>query len=241
MALSEADDLAVGRGDDDLAYVRRQSILPRCRGPLSRRRLRTCTRLPVLSLSQTSHRHAVRSLVANGRLQPSNLYCVWRPRHLPGRILFCGDRLWNDIGVIRRVMEQARPDVVIEGEARGADTLARIVAEQLGIPVEGYALNSVKHGKSASYMRNREMVRRGQPDRVIAFHDALDRSKGTKDLITVALGAQIPITLVHSDGKSEPVYRKTFEKPASGYPRMSDEDWEVALDRIISAVFPEYS
>lgn len=54
------------------------------------------------------------------------------------RVLISGDREWDDKGRIREYL-QSRPDVVtcvIEGEARGADRLARIVAMELGIKVQ---------------------------------------------------------------------------------------------------------
>jgi len=52
------------------------------------------------------------------------------------RILMCGDRHWDDERTIRAVLEGLGPDtVIIEGEAPGADTMARQVAEDFDMTV----------------------------------------------------------------------------------------------------------
>jgi hypothetical protein len=111
------------------------------------------------------------------------------------RILICGDREWTDAMAIRDVLVRLHPDVVIEGEQRGADRLARLVAEGMGITVEPYPADWKTLGKPAGPIRNRRMLDEGRPDHVCAFHDDLPTSKGTADMVRIARRAGVPVTV----------------------------------------------
>ena len=54
-----------------------------------------------------------------------------------------------------------------------------------------FAADWDKHGKAAGAIRNREMLKKGQPNLVIAFHTALQQSKGTRDMVELAKKAGI--------------------------------------------------
>jgi predicted RecB family endonuclease len=114
------------------------------------------------------------------------------------RVLFCGDRDWKDRAVIYRWMRRVRPTVVIEGEARGADRIAREVADNLGIEVERYPALWKTQGRAAGPIRNRRMLVEGKPDLVLAFHDSLADSKGTKNMVTAAQKAGVPWKVINS-------------------------------------------
>ena len=113
------------------------------------------------------------------------------------RVLVCGDRNWTDIEVIRQKLISI-PDisVVIEGEARGADRIARQVAEELNIPVEKFPANWDKYGKAAGPIRNQQMLDEGKPDLVLAFHNDLENSKGTKDMVIRADKAGVETVVI---------------------------------------------
>lgn len=52
------------------------------------------------------------------------------------RIIFCGDRTWDDVNFIKFVLSKLPGDtIIIEGEANGADHLSRVAAEELGYEV----------------------------------------------------------------------------------------------------------
>ncbi len=72
---------------------------------------------------------------------------------------------------------------MIESEAWGADTCARIAAEELNITVEKYPAEWNKYGQSAGSIRNKQMLTEGNPDLVLAFHANIESSKGTKNMI----------------------------------------------------------
>lgn len=106
------------------------------------------------------------------------------------RILVCGDREWTDYNAILKELkyynELYKVSFTIEGEARGADSLARVAAEQLKIPVMKFPADWDKHGKAAGPIRNQQMLDEGKPDLVLAFHDNIEQSKGTKHMIEIS-------------------------------------------------------
>lgn len=90
------------------------------------------------------------------------------------RVLICGGRDYNDRWFMFDCLDKYEAefgpfDCVIEGGARGVDTFAKIWANDLNIPVEEYPADWKTHGKSAGYIRNKQMLDEGKPDLVIAF------------------------------------------------------------------------
>jgi len=112
------------------------------------------------------------------------------------RLLICGDREWKDKEYILQLLRQ-RPDVivVIEGECRGADTLGRLAAKALKIPVDPFPADWRGEGKAAGPLRNQRMLDVAQPTEVWAFHDGLPESKGTRDMVNRAIWSDIPTWL----------------------------------------------
>ena len=102
------------------------------------------------------------------------------------RLLICGDRKWAIGSDIKKVIEGFKPSVVIEGEAKGADTLARLAAESLGIEVLRFPADWEKYGRAAGPIRNSQMLKEGNPDVVVGFHGNIVESKGTRDMLTRA-------------------------------------------------------
>jgi len=111
------------------------------------------------------------------------------------RLLICGSRDWNDKLIITQYLERLQPSVVIEGEAPGADTLARQAAKALDIKVEAYPADWRLHGRSAGMVRNQQMLDEGKPDYVLAFHDHIELSRGTKDMVNRAEEAGLPVAI----------------------------------------------
>jgi hypothetical protein len=116
------------------------------------------------------------------------------------RILFCGDRYWSAYKVIADVMAEFNPDVVIEGEARGADSMAADAADYFGMPVLRFPANWDKYGRAAGPIRNSQMLKEGKPDMVVAFHDDITTSKGTKNIVDQAKKHGIPVKVYNSKG-----------------------------------------
>lgn len=117
------------------------------------------------------------------------------------KVLICGDRNYGDLqriqDCIRELKSTTKPHelVIIEGEAPGADHLARIAAHMENVHVAGvWALWSTRHA-GAGPQRNTIMLSLN-PDEVIAFHRDIKNSKGTKNMIKQAKAAGFQTTLI---------------------------------------------
>lgn len=115
------------------------------------------------------------------------------------KVLVCGDRNWTDKGKIKYVMSYVAiiPDVelIIEGGARGADTLAKIVGKELNIPVQEFPAKWSLYGRAAGPIRNIEMLKEN-PDLVLAFHSNISISKGTAHTVREARKLGIPVKII---------------------------------------------
>ena len=111
------------------------------------------------------------------------------------KVLVTGDRNWTDRAAIKLWLEVLREigyTHLIEGEARGADTMAREEGEKLGFKIvnrdentRGFPAEWDKYHRGAGPIRNREMLDQ-KPDLVLAFHHDLTKSKGTADCVREA-------------------------------------------------------
>lgn len=112
------------------------------------------------------------------------------------RVLICGDRNWDNEQIIRETLEHliilyGENLILIEGEARGADSISAEMAEDLGMSEDRIKRFPAKwkiYGRAAGPIRNKEMLRRGKPDLVIAFNNDIAKSKGTKHMLRIANG-----------------------------------------------------
>lgn len=98
-------------------------------------------------------------------------------------------------------------DILIEGEQRGADLMAKDWAISRGIPVDPYPAQWEKYGgrrkgNPAGPIRNQRMLDEGQPEYVIAFHRNPSASKGSKHMVTIAGKAGIPYVWLPSGERS---------------------------------------
>ena len=121
------------------------------------------------------------------------------------RVLVCGSRDFYNAKMIREVLKTLpRDTVIIEGEARGADTHARIEGECLGFQIEKYPAQWDKYGKRAGYLRNQQMLDEGKPDEVIAFCSkaTLEESRGTAMMVRIARDAGIPTRVFFDRGNA---------------------------------------
>jgi hypothetical protein len=112
------------------------------------------------------------------------------------KVVVCGDRKWLNISIIeKRLLELPSDTIIVQGECSGADILAKNVAREIGLDVVGFYANWNKYGKSAGPIRNIKMLNTG-PKLVIAFHDDLQKSKGTKHIVTEARKRGIEVEVI---------------------------------------------
>src|SRR5579872_5824923 len=108
------------------------------------------------------------------------------------RILICGDRWWKRLDIIYRALEMIGLDnieCIIQGECKGADKLGKKAALKLGVPedkIMGFPALWNAFGLAAGPIRNRQQYQEGKTTLVLAFHNDIGKSVGTRDMIKVA-------------------------------------------------------
>ncbi len=125
------------------------------------------------------------------------------------RILCCGDRNWTSYEIIRRELEKLPEDVeIIQGCARGADKISLNIAKSIGLKIissknnddiinnPGFPADWNKYGKAAGPIRNKQMLVEGKPDLVLAFHNNIENSKGTKNMVDIARKAGVKVIII---------------------------------------------
>ena len=123
------------------------------------------------------------------------------------RVIICGSRNWKEEKAlpeyrIETYIKTLPPNSgVIHGDAPGADTIADRIAREQGHTVIKVKANWDLYGDAAGPIRNQEMLDRGV-DEVVAFHEDLANSTGTKDMVQRARKAWIPVEIFTRSGKS---------------------------------------
>ena len=115
------------------------------------------------------------------------------------KILICGDRHWTDENTIAETLFPyvMNYPIIIHGGARGADTMGETIAERFSLRTTSFRAQWNRYGNSAGVIRNREMIK-AKPDLVLAFHNDIENSKGTKDMINIAREAGIEVRVITS-------------------------------------------
>lgn len=132
------------------------------------------------------------------------------------RVIVCGDRNYTDEKYVwDRLDDQDRRQqggltYVIDGTAAGADTFGfnwRKYRQRAGARYAPHWRHAKECepgckkpvGKVAGVLRNQQMLDEGKPEIVIAFHNDIAGSKGTRDMIKRAVKAGIPTFLYRGD------------------------------------------
>jgi len=121
-------------------------------------------------------------------------------------VIVCGDRNWSNREVIERELRGLDKDVlVVHGDCRGADKIGGAIAAELGLKVVAFPANWSEYGRAAGPIRNRKMLTEENPFLVLAFHDYIENSRGTKDMINAAKsrGVEVRIFTSQSAGEDE--------------------------------------
>lgn len=119
------------------------------------------------------------------------------------RVLITGDREYTDEQRIRDVLSAYGPgDVLIEGAARGADSIGGKIGVQRGCQVIRFPAQWNTYDAAAGNLRNTQMLDEGTPEIVHAFHNNIEASRGTADMVKQALHAKLPVILHHATGSS---------------------------------------
>jgi hypothetical protein len=100
-------------------------------------------------------------------------------------VIVCGGRDFTDAKLLNEALNAvhaARPiSMLVQGEASGADTLAKEWAFRNEMNSIGYRAEWEKHGRGAGPIRNDRMLRTGAP-LIVAF----EGGRGTRNMKTIA-------------------------------------------------------
>lgn len=117
------------------------------------------------------------------------------------RVLVCGSRDFDNQALLFAKLDELDSthhfDTLIEGGASGADKLAMEWAQMRHIPVEEFPANWKEFGRSAGPIRNRQMLKEGYPELVVAFPKTiLNATRGTHNMVEQAKKARIAVVVV---------------------------------------------
>lgn len=100
---------------------------------------------------------------------------------------------------LARVCGSKNVEGIVSGGARGPDKLGAEYARKHSIPVIEHLPDWDKHGRSAGYIRNADIVR--DSTIILAFYDGT--SSGTKHSMTLAHEAGKKVYVVDSEGNMD--------------------------------------
>lgn len=114
------------------------------------------------------------------------------------KVIISGDRNWNGHELeskMRAIFSQFPKDTeIIHGNCRGVDLTADKIARELGLKITIFSPDWKNKGKAAGPIRNKEMLDYGATA-VYAFHQYVDESKGTKNMMDQAKKRNVPVYL----------------------------------------------
>lgn len=100
--------------------------------------------------------------------------------------IFCGDRNWSEKSIIASALSKIpKDDIIIHGGCRGADVLSGDAAKDAGYNVVVYHADWKRYGKSAGPRRNRQMSCHEGLVCIHAFHDDIETSRGTLNMLLI--------------------------------------------------------
>ncbi len=112
------------------------------------------------------------------------------------KVIICGGRDYTEFDIayayLDALHEEYQFSLVIQGEAKGADSIAKQWALSKDIAVKGHRANWDLHGRKAGFLRNKEMLDENNPDLVVAFPGG----RGTAMMIELALKANVKVIQV---------------------------------------------
>lgn len=132
------------------------------------------------------------------------------------KLLVCGDRKYNDYETLKKILttvvETMPKDqiIIINGDATGADTLSSSFAKDQDLKCKLFPAEWRKYGDKAGPIRNWKMIQE-KPKQVIAFHNDIFNSKGTKGMIKISLSENIP-TFLCENGTLKKIEKDFFPR-----------------------------
>lgn len=109
------------------------------------------------------------------------------------RVIICGGRDFKDPGLLYTTMDQLHAEhnftLVINGGAKGADTIGRLWAKSRSIACVTIPADWDLYGRSAGPIRNKQIIKEQHPEMVVAFPGG----RGTENMKLLARQYNIPV------------------------------------------------
>lgn len=109
------------------------------------------------------------------------------------KLLVCGGRDYNDEYTVKIVLDKIHKEtpisLLIAGAAPGADTLAEQWADANHITKRIFPADWTKFLLKAGRIRNKQMLKEGKPDKVLAFPGG----PGTRNMIRISTLKGVPV------------------------------------------------
>jgi hypothetical protein len=115
------------------------------------------------------------------------------------RLIVAGGRDFVDYELLKSKLDYALRNrlnegiTIVSGVARGADKLGERYAKERGYAIDSHPADWDKFGKSAGYIRNKEMAQNA--DGLMAFWDG--KSRGTHHMINIAKEHGLKVIVVN--------------------------------------------
>lgn len=109
------------------------------------------------------------------------------------KLIIAGTRTFDDYGLLCESIDRMNGvEEIISGGASGADSLGELYAKANELSIKRFPADWNKHGKSAGYIRNKEMAE--YATHCIVFWDGI--SKGSKHMIDLAKEKGLTTTVI---------------------------------------------
>lgn len=112
------------------------------------------------------------------------------------RVIVAGAVAWTNVEAIRRELAKLpQGSTVIHGDSPGADAVAGRVAAELGLAVLPMAKSRADYAKykRGAWKGLNERMLAGGAVRVLVFHPAIEKSRGSGHLIELAKAAGVDV------------------------------------------------
>jgi len=128
-----------------------------------------------------------------------------KPKNVGLILIVCGGRNYMDqaklFSTLDRIHATKGINTIIQGEAKGADALAKLWAAANKVTCVGFKADWELHGKAAGVIRNAEMIKFPGVNGTVAFPGG----RGTQDMIVRTMLAKLPVMNIAQEAdKNDP-------------------------------------
>lgn len=108
------------------------------------------------------------------------------------KIAVVGSRDFEDYTLMKQILDEYKPFILVSGGAKGTDALSERYADDRGYQKLIFKPDRKKYARGAYHRRNQAII--NEADEMVAFWNG--RSKGTSHTISLAEKRGIPIRVI---------------------------------------------